>query len=54
MINFKNKKIAIIGNGIEGESSAKYLREQGAVVSILDKVQGEDYLKNLNEYDLIV
>lgn len=53
-INLKNKKIAVIGKGIEGESSAKYLKEQGAVVSILDKTQGEDYLKDVNQYDLIV
>ena len=54
MINFKNKKIAVIGKGVEGLSSAKYLQEKGAKVTILDKEQGDDYLKNLKEYDLIV
>lgn len=53
-MDFKNKKVAIIGEGIEGKSSAKYLKNKGASVSILDKKRGEDYLKNLNEYDLIV
>ncbi len=54
MINFKNKKIAVIGKGIEGLSSQKYLEEKGARVTILDKEQGDDYLKRLKEYDLIV
>lgn len=54
MINFKNKKIAVIGGGVEGLSSAEYLKKHGAKVTILDKKDGADYLKNLNEYDLIV
>jgi len=54
MHQFKNKKIAIIGKGIEGESSAKFLKKQGAEITILDKKQGENYLQDLNEYDLIV
>ncbi len=54
MINFKNKKIAVIGEGLEGQSSAKYLKDHGADVTILDKKQGDDYLKDLDKYDLIV
>lgn len=54
MIDFKDKKIAVLGKGLEGESSAKYLKEKGAKVTVLDKKDGEDYLKNLNQYDLIV
>ena len=54
MNDFKNKKIAIIGEGLEGLSSAKYLKEHGAKVTILDKKQGEDYLDGLEKYDLIV
>jgi UDP-N-acetylmuramoylalanine--D-glutamate ligase len=52
--DFKNKKIAVIGEGLEGKSSAEYLSHQGAEVDILDKTQGENYLENLDSYDLIV
>ncbi|MEK7559520.1 MAG: UDP-N-acetylmuramoyl-L-alanine--D-glutamate ligase [Patescibacteria group bacterium] len=36
-MNFKNKKTAIIGIGVEGISSAKFLISKGVSVSILDK-----------------
>ncbi|KKR95138.1 MAG: UDP-N-acetylmuramoylalanine-D-glutamate ligase [Candidatus Levybacteria bacterium GW2011_GWA2_41_15] len=54
MDKFKNKKIAVIGEGIEGKSSAEFIKKQGAIVTVLDKTQGEDYLKDLDKYDLIV
>lgn len=54
MINFKNKKIAIIGKGVEGISSEKFFKGKGAVVTLLDKTQGDDYLKKLEEFDLVV
>jgi UDP-N-acetylmuramoylalanine--D-glutamate ligase len=75
MHDFKNKKIAIVGFGTEGVSSAAYLFKKGAMVTIHDKknrkefdknvinqlekggvefVLGDDYLKNLDKYDLIV
>lgn len=53
-MDFKNKKIAIIGEGIEGKSSFEYLKEKGANVQIFDKTQGEAYLKDLKDFDLIV
>ncbi|MEK9178783.1 MAG: UDP-N-acetylmuramoyl-L-alanine--D-glutamate ligase [Patescibacteria group bacterium] len=53
-MDFKNKKIAVIGEGIEGESSAKFLKKQGADVTILDLKQGKDYLNGLEKYNLIV
>ncbi len=53
-IDFKNKKIAVIGKGIEGEASFRFFKKVGASVDILDKNQGEDYLRNLDDYDLIV
>ncbi len=51
---FKNKKIAIVGEGIEGQSSAKFLKDKGADVIILDEKSGEGYLEGLDKYDLIV
>ena len=53
-MDFKNKKIAVIGKGLEGQSSAKFLKEKGADVTILDENDSADYLKNLDSYDLIV
>ena len=53
-MNFKNRKIAFVGFGLEGQSSAKYFKKYGANVTVLDKNQGDDYLKDLDKYDLIV
>lgn len=50
----KNKKIAVVGLGVEGLASVKYLKKHGAKVTELDKNQGEKYLNELNQYDLIV
>ncbi|MBI4098367.1 MAG: UDP-N-acetylmuramoyl-L-alanine--D-glutamate ligase [Candidatus Levybacteria bacterium] len=53
--DLKNKKIAVIGEGLEGKSSADFLRKNGAKVEIRDKKQGEDdYLEDLNRFDLVV
>ncbi len=53
-MDFKNKKIAVIGEGVEGKSSVEFFKKHGADVEIRDKTQGEDYLKDLDEFDLIV
>lgn len=50
----KNKKIAVVGLGVEGLSSVKYLKKHGAKVTKLDKAKNKDYLLNLDQYDLIV
>jgi UDP-N-acetylmuramoylalanine--D-glutamate ligase len=50
----QGKKIAIVGAGIEGVSSEKFLKEKGAIVTVLDQKQGKDYLNNLDKYDLVV
>lgn len=52
--SLKSKKIAIIGAGVEGLSTEKFLKEKGAKVTVLDKNQKEDYLKDLDKYDLVV
>src|SRR3989344_1742826 len=52
--DFKNKKIAVIGEGLEGKSSAEFLRKQGAEVTIVDQKQGPNYHKGLVKFDLIV
>jgi len=36
-MDFQNKKIAVIGAGVEGVSTANYLISKGAVVTLLDK-----------------
>src|SRR3990170_4965681 len=54
MDKFKGKKIAVIGEGMEGQSSAKFLKEKGADVTVLDQNQGKNYLDDLDNYDLIV
>lgn len=51
MSKFQGKKIVVLGKGVEGESSAKFLEEKGAQVSVLDE---NDNLENLDSFDLIV
>lgn len=53
-MNYKGKNIAIIGEGIEGLDAEKFLKSKGAKVTILDQKQGENYLDNLEKYDVIV
>lgn len=54
MIKLRGKKVAVIGAGVEGLSSAKWLKEQGALATVLDQKNSKDYLKNLDQYELIV
>lgn len=53
-MNYKNKKVAIIGAGLEGLDAEKFLVKKGAKVTILDQKQGDNYLKDLDRYDLII
>lgn len=53
-MNFNNKKIAVLGAGVEGLSSAAWLKKHGAKVTVLDKKQGEHYLNGLDQYEMIV
>ena len=63
----KNKKIAILGFGKEGKSTYRFIRKYlDQQITILDqkdfeieddniiKITGQDYLKNLEQYDLII
>jgi UDP-N-acetylmuramoylalanine--D-glutamate ligase len=59
-------KVAIVGLGIEGRSALSYWLEKGAEVTVCDKNRdielphgvekqlGDDYLKDLNRFDVIV
>lgn len=53
-MNYKNKKIAVIGYGIEGKDAVRFLKSKGAQVTILDQKYGDDYLNNLKGYDIVV
>lgn len=71
-MEFRNKKVAIIGLGIEGRDALKFLVGKDADVTVFDKkskdeldtsdvsslsfeiICGEDYLKRLSGFDLIV
>ncbi len=54
MYDFKDKKIAVLGMGVEGVSSAEFLRKHGANVTELDQKADKDYLGSLEEFDMIV
>lgn len=61
-----SRKVAVIGGGVEGQAAARYWARLGAKVTIHDgnpelkvepgvaTVLGPDYLKQLNDYDLVV
>ena len=49
-MNFKDKKVAVIGAGVEGVSSAKYLTKKKAAVTIFDDKSEDAFdIKALNE-----
>ena len=54
MTEYKDKKIAILGYGLEGRDVEKYLKNKGAVLTILDKKLDPDYLASLSKFDIIV
>lgn len=65
-MKFEGKKVAVVGYGVEGKSSAEYLAKHGAKVTILDQdihiaipaeyesKLGPGSLDQLDKYDLIV
>lgn len=52
----KNKKILIVGKGIEGNAAYKYLHKHlpNAVIDIVDRKDGENYLDKQKNYDLAI
>ena len=48
-MNYKNKKIAMVGYGLEGQDAERFLKNEGANVTILDQKDGPDYLKHLDK-----
>ncbi|KKU09674.1 MAG: UDP-N-acetylmuramoyl-L-alanyl-D-glutamate synthetase, partial [Candidatus Woesebacteria bacterium GW2011_GWB1_45_5] len=45
---------AILGYGIEGQDAEKFLKQNEAEVTVLDKKFDENYLSNLNRFDIVV
>ncbi len=52
----KNKKILIVGKGIEGQATFRYLKKKFPqnTIDIVDQNDGKDYLKNQRQYDLTI
>mgnify|MGYP001613415651 CR=1 FL=1 len=53
---FKDKKILIFGMGREGKSSYEFIRKycRDIKLATADQKDGEDYLKALQDFDLII
>jgi UDP-N-acetylmuramoylalanine--D-glutamate ligase len=51
--DLKNKKIAILGFGIEGQAVGKYLEEQGLAFDFFDRKSGANYLDSIKNYDIL-
>lgn len=52
----KNKKILIVGNGVEGQAIFKFLKAHYPenIIDIVDQKDGKDYLNNQVNYDLAI
>ncbi len=53
-MNYKEKKVAIIGYGLEGQDVEKFLKCRGANITILDQKDDSTYLSNLDKFDIII
>lgn len=53
---FKNKRILIVGRGIEGEAVYKFLKKHFPqnLIDIVDQKEGENYLDNQKNYDIAI
>ena len=54
MNKYLDKRVAILGYGLEGVDAEKFLKGEGAKVSVLDQKFDKNYLKNLDGFDVIV
>jgi len=50
---YKNKRIAVLGYGIEGQATHDYLSNHGLAATILDKNDNPDYLTGLDKFDVV-
>lgn len=53
MPTFKNKKVVVLGLGVDTQDVIPYLESQGAIVTVLDEAKGDKF-ENLDTYDLII
>ncbi len=53
-MNYRGKKIAILGYGLEGVDAEKFLKSEGADITVLDQKFDGKYLENLSSFDFIV
>ncbi|MEK7451137.1 MAG: UDP-N-acetylmuramoyl-L-alanine--D-glutamate ligase [Patescibacteria group bacterium] len=53
---FKNKKILIVGRGIEGKAASSYLKKHfpNAVIDIVDQKDGSNYLDLQKDFDIAI
>src|SRR3990172_6197208 len=53
-MDYKGKKVAVLGYGIEGRDAEKFLKKREAEVTVLDKKFDENYLSDLASFDVVV
>ncbi len=56
VIDLENKNILLVGYGVEGKATERFLKEMvsGVKITIADISQGQNYLANQKEYDLAI
>lgn len=52
--DLEDKRIAILGYGVEGKAEADFLRGRKLEFDILDQTISGDYLANLSQYDVVI
>jgi len=50
---YKGKKIAILGYGVEGQTTHEYLQKHGLKADVLDEKNVSDYLQKVAGYDVV-
>src|SRR3989344_4160107 len=56
LAELKDKKILIVGKGIEGSAALKYLKKhlQNSTIDIVDQKDGSNYLDKQKSYDIAI